>query len=271
MTQVWNGERLETFVFNEATIEHLHRYAIATTLVKEKTVLDIACGEGYGANFLAQKAARVVGIDIDALTIQNAQSKYGRDNLNFKTGSVTQIPEHEASFDVVISFETLEHINEHEKMVHEVKRVLKENGIFIISTPDKKWYTDASGYRNPHHLKELYEADFKNLVQQHFKNTMFLQQSFIQGSLIILEGTTQGFTLHSGDYNTLLESRPQPAYWIAIASNVELPQLPGSFFYNEQITKIILESEKAAVKKTATYRVGHFLLYPFKRIRALLK
>lgn len=267
----WSGERLEPFVFNEATIEHLHRYALATTLVKGKTVLEVACGEGYGTRFLAQQAASVTGIDIDASTVKKATATYKKENLIFKAGSATQIPEREACFDVAVSFETLEHIADHHAMLREIKRVLKQDGFFLISTPDKKNYTDKTGYYNPHHLKELYEAEFKHLMLKHFKNVRFLQQSFVQGSLIIGEGAQKDFTIHAGDYTTLSDAAPQPAYWIALASDAELPQLPASFFYNEQISKIILEAEKERVKKTATYRIGNFLLYPFKALRALLK
>lgn len=69
----WTGERLETFVFNETTIEHLHRYAIAMEFCSGKTVLDIACGEGYGSNLLSAKATHVTGMDADAITIEKLQ------------------------------------------------------------------------------------------------------------------------------------------------------------------------------------------------------
>lgn len=64
----WTGERLETFVLNDSTIEHLHRYAIAKELAQGKHVLDIACGEGYGSNLLASSARFVDGVDIDQST-----------------------------------------------------------------------------------------------------------------------------------------------------------------------------------------------------------
>ena len=154
---------METFVFNEATLEHLHRYAVALNFVENKMVLDIACGEGYGANLLAEKASAVTGVDIDEITIKKAEQKYKRSNLGFIKGDVLSIPVADNTIDVAISFETIEHISEHEKMIFEIKRVLKDDGIFIVSTPDKKNYSDESGYVNLHHQKELYENEFKEL------------------------------------------------------------------------------------------------------------
>src|SRR5690349_17710502 len=118
----WNGERLETFVYNEATIEHLHRYAMALELAKDKTVLDIACGEGYGSSFLADVARSVTGIDIDEPTVKKAKDKYRKTNLIFKTGDIAHLQEASESFDLVLSFETLEHVKEQDAMLAEIKR-----------------------------------------------------------------------------------------------------------------------------------------------------
>ena len=74
-------ERITTDIFNKNTLEHLHRYAIAQEYVKDKRVLDIASGEGYGSNLLAESANSVIGVDIDEQTVQQAARKYKRINL----------------------------------------------------------------------------------------------------------------------------------------------------------------------------------------------
>src|SRR5687767_11637278 len=102
-----SGERLTSAEFRETTFEHLHRYALAQDLVRNKTVLDIACGEGYGTNLLAQTAASVTGVDIDMATLAQAASKYVRKNISFLTGAIEQIPARDHQFDVVVCFETL--------------------------------------------------------------------------------------------------------------------------------------------------------------------
>ena len=102
-------------------------------------VLDIASGEGYGSALLASGATRVTGVDIDPQTVQGATQKYSSNNSNleFKQGSADNIPLHSGLFDVVVSFETIEHHDNHVEMMREIKRVLKLGGLLIISSPDK--------------------------------------------------------------------------------------------------------------------------------------
>src|SRR6476646_3809005 len=100
----WTGERFLPWI-NESTIayEHLHRYAYAATLAKNKRVLDLASGEGYGANMLATAAASVVGVDIDDNAVRHAADKYVRDNLQFLSGSITAAPiRDDHSFDIIV-------------------------------------------------------------------------------------------------------------------------------------------------------------------------
>ena len=102
----WTGERLTTSKTNEIAIHHLHRYAIAIDLAKGKDVLDIASGEGYGSNLLANTAKSVTGVDISESVIEFAKKKYTRNNLSFKVGSTSNIPLENDSVDLLVSFET---------------------------------------------------------------------------------------------------------------------------------------------------------------------
>jgi len=119
----WTGERYIPDVSPEEVeveihYEHLHRYLFATQFVKNKVVLDLGCGEGYGSYILSKVAKRVLGIDIDEKSIKHASSRYIRENLEFLQGSATEIPiDGEEIFDVVVCFEVLEYISEHEKML----------------------------------------------------------------------------------------------------------------------------------------------------------
>jgi SAM-dependent methyltransferase len=270
MNPEWTGERMETFVFNESAIEHLHRYAVAKRFVKNKTVLDIACGEGFGAAFFSEEAKEVVGIDLDEPTIAKARVKYARENLAFKAGSVTSIPCQDHYFDVVVSFETLEHVSEHNKMLEEIKRVLRPGGIFIVSTPNKEQYSDASHYSNPFHLKELYEPEFRKLVDFHFKQVRYFRQDFVYGSLINENGAGP-FEIYTGDYTKITEAAPPGMYLLAIASDGDVKECPSSFFYDPEIFKRVIENEIAAIKNSPTYRLGHMITGPFKWVRSFLK
>ena len=268
----WTGERLETFVLNETTLEHLHRYAIAKDLVKNRTVLDIACGEGYGSFILTEDAVSVTGIDLDAETIEKAKKKYKKFNLDFLTGSVENIPGKDARFDVVVSFETLEHITNHDRMLFEFKRVLKPGGLLLISTPDKLNYSDKPSYHNPFHQRELYKTDFEALVRRYFKNCRFLFQQSGLLSLVMPESNLDTSIVYKGDYNHInTENDFGAPYIIAVASDSMLPQVPLSLFKSETLLPILLKEQGDAVKQTTSYKLGHALLKPLKLFRSAFK
>jgi predicted SAM-dependent methyltransferase len=116
---------------------HLYRYQFAeANFVKDKNVLDIACGVGYGSRILSTSAAHVTGVDISDKAIQYAKNFYNAENIQYKVGSVENIPFDNNSIDVVVSFETIEHIVDDLKYIDEIKRVLKDNGLYIVSTPN---------------------------------------------------------------------------------------------------------------------------------------
>ena len=146
---------------------HLERYKFAIPFVNHKEVMDIACGEGYGSNLLTETADKVTGIDIDPETIEYASKKYKKDNLFFGVGNVEKIEKPNESIDVIISFETIEHVKSktQKKFIKEVWRVLKPGGIFIVSTPDKDM--GGEGY-NEFHLCELTKAQFLKLLKPYF-------------------------------------------------------------------------------------------------------
>jgi len=268
----WTGERLETSICGETMLEHLHRYAIAQQFVKGKKVLDIACGEGYGANLLAKQALQVIAVDIDAPTIEKAVIKYPVSNINFKTGSVLQIPAEDSSFDIITCFETLEHITEHDKMLAELKRVLAPGGIVLISTPEKLNYSDASGYKNPFHKKELYGNEFKELLSRYFSNRTFYTQSSVAGSLLQHESSNAPEDFYSGNYEGTRKDSSLPAmYHIAIVSDSTIPALNSSFFLHQKNIATLLQEENEALKRTVTYRTGNFFIAPFKFIRSLFR
>ena len=196
----WTGERMETFVLNELTIEHLHRYALALEFADGKKVLDIACGEGYGSNLLATKAIHVSGMDIDKASIEKAKAKYDKKNISFLVSDAEKISANDNEFDLVACFETLEHLADHASMLKEIKRVLKPGGLLIISTPDKKTYADQRGYKNPFHVKELYYDEFDNLLRSVFGHVKIYNQQTTHSSLVNSAKST-GLDIYTGDFD----------------------------------------------------------------------
>jgi ubiquinone/menaquinone biosynthesis C-methylase UbiE len=133
----FTGERFIPGVEGNIQYEHIHRYALSQNFVKDRIVLDIACGEGYGAAMLAVPARSVIGVDIDTEAISHAKKTYSATNLRFTQGSCDAIPLADHSIDVVTSFETIEHHDRHNEMIAEIKRVLKPDGYSIISSPNR--------------------------------------------------------------------------------------------------------------------------------------
>lgn len=172
----WTGERFLPWI-EDATIayEHLHRYAYASQFVAGAAVLDLGSGEGYGASLLARTASAVIGVDIDPESVSHAQRRYARPNLDFVDASAVQLPFVDP-VDVVVCFETLEHIDNQHDLIREAKRMLKPEGLLIISTPDKRTYSDEPHADNPFHTRELYFEEFQELLGTHFNEVRFIGQ-----------------------------------------------------------------------------------------------
>jgi len=271
MSKPWSGERLEPFVFNETAIEHLHRYAAAVELAKNKDVLDVACGEGYGAKLIAGTALSVTGIDNDASTVKEAVRKYAGGNLRFLHGDALNIPADASLFDMAVSFETIEHLAHHDQFLKEIKRVLRKDGMLLISTPNKKTYSDIPGYSNPFHVKELYENELESLLNKYFTNVRIFYQQCTFASVIVSDAGTAGPLFH-GNYSEVSAAPVFTAvYLVALASDAPVAADISGVFLGNQIFQQALKEKEAAVKHTLSYRIGHFILLPIKLLRNLLK
>ena len=224
------GERYLPEFDGDWTLEHLHRYLLACELATGKTVLDIACGDGYGSAMLARHAAQVTGVDIDTPTVERARGKYVADNLRFLQGSATDIPLDDDSVDLVISFETIEHLMEQDRMLYEIRRVLRPEGFLLISSPDKYEYSDVPGYHNEFHLKELYCQEFEALLQKHFSRHALLGQRVVFGSLIASAETRPFLSWSKVEEQGRSEGLAHAVYHIAVAGDGPLPPLPSSLF-----------------------------------------
>lgn len=268
MKNNWTGERLETYVYSKDTIDHLHRYSIVLNYIQGKIVLDIASGEGYGSNIISDKAEFVYGVDIDETSIKYAQLKYKKDNLKFLVGSTSSIPIDDNSVDVIVSFETIEHHDEHVEMMNEIKRVLRPNGLLIISTPDKKNYTDKRNFINRFHVKELYKQEFLDLITQNFNSVQLLTQKYINGNSIIQEDILESeIQIFSGNYSAISNVIIDPFYLIAIASNVSFEKQKISIFDGSEIIQTEFKNRVNEVYHSNSYRLGHLILSPFKRLK----
>ena len=141
---------------------HLARYKFASQFCKDKIVLDVASGVGYGSHYLIKNGAKkVFGVDISRDTIAYASIRYTNQKLEFIVGDAISLPFSDNFFDVIVSFETIEHVRGHEKFLSECKRVLKSSGIFICSSPNKMHEDNP----NPYHFREFYLEEFYQMMK----------------------------------------------------------------------------------------------------------
>jgi len=153
--------------------EHMDRYRFAEDYVKGKTVLDAGCGVGYGTHHLSRYAERIIGVDKSEEAIKYAKEHYKAENLIFVVGDCTHLPIFDAeSFDVIVSFEVIEHVRNYIAFLSEMHRLLKKDGIFICSTPDKNRFTT----RDPYHLKEFTFKEFKCVLKRFFNQVLIFYQ-----------------------------------------------------------------------------------------------
>ena len=137
---------------------HIERYIFASSHVKDKIVLDAACGTGYGSNMLLEAGAdKVYGIDKSQEAIDFATNNY---KAKYSVMDAERLEFPDEYFDVVVSFETIEHVPNVIRFMKELYRVLKKNGKLIISTPNYK----GSINKNPYHISDLTKKDFLHLM-----------------------------------------------------------------------------------------------------------
>ncbi len=147
---------------------HLKRYDFARRYCEGADVLDAGCGVGYGSAHLAEVAARVVGVDVSEDAIAHARAHYAGAHASFETMDVTALEFPDDSFDVVCSFETLEHLREPPQAVREAARVLRAGGVYVVSTPRAD--RTCSSPDNPFHEVEYSPADFSALLGECFES-----------------------------------------------------------------------------------------------------
>ncbi len=235
----FTGERFTPECVREIWYEHFHRYAFTKKLVKNKKVLDAACGEGYGSHILSAEAETVIGLDIDESSVHHASKRYQKNNLKYIQGSCIDLPFEDKSFDCVVSFETIEHLAEQQQMLSEFNRVLKEDGLIVISTPDKKYYSDATGFTNEYHVKELYKSEFKELLETHWPQQSWFSQALSFNSImqqLQKIDSVYGSEVLS-DQKLLSDSLlTKPMYYIVIAAknSAQIPELPSLHLFADE-------------------------------------
>jgi GT2 family glycosyltransferase/2-polyprenyl-3-methyl-5-hydroxy-6-metoxy-1,4-benzoquinol methylase len=230
----FTGERFVPEVEGDIKLEHVHRYMAVRQMVRGKRVLDIACGEGYGSKILAAEAISVIGVDLDDASVQHAAATYTDTKIRFLRGDIVAIPLGDSSVDVVVSFETLEHLTDHQSMMREIRRVLSPGGVLVVSSPDKREYSDLPNYKNPYHMRELYLSEFRALLNEHFaQHELYGQRVHYASFLAPAEPRPVPFIGYREDETGgVVEGSglPNAVYLLAVASDGPLPDLSAGLF-----------------------------------------
>jgi len=223
-TLKFTGERLIPKINKNHAFyyEHLNRYYFASQFSKSKIVLDVACGTGYGSQIISKqgRATRIIGIDISKKSIKYAKKNYQEKNINFLIDDAQTLnSQKDNSFDLIISFETIEHIKSSEDFIKQTKRLLKKDGVLIISTPNTNTYPKGNKY----HINELSPDEFRSLLKKYYKFTKDYYQKFYLSNLI-----SQGNEANFNNINEDPELNDSTSeYLICICSNQKIKNYPG--------------------------------------------
>lgn len=205
--------------------EHLVRYLSAQKIVTGKVVLDIASGSGYGTASLATTAQKVFGVDVSEDAIAYAKENYGGKNIEYIKGDGIKIPLADDSVDVVVSFETIEHIENYEVFMQEVKRVLKPEGLFLLSTPNDVEFAEGNHF----HIHEFAYDELKTLVARYFSECKdYFQADWVYSGIHSLEEVTEEWNKPIQVMNTMPLPTDKVLYFFMLCANRKITETVDS-------------------------------------------
>lgn len=237
--------------------EHVVRYEATVQLAKGKIVLDIACGSGYGSALLAKTAKKVIGVDVDKQAVDYAIANYGSKNIEFLVGDATSIPLETDSVDVVVTYETIEHIEDYKKFMQEIKRVLKPDGLAIISTPNDKEFMQGNHF----HIHQFELAELKTLIGNYFtEQKPYLQAEWISNIILDKQKISSEWQAPIQTTNLAPKNIERSVYFFILCSNRQITEkvepllaLSEHWSYRETQDKIkVHEDIQNELKKQVT-------------------
>lgn len=233
-----NTKEVEPTFQKKMLQEHYTRYLFASQFIKNKQVLDLGCGAGYGSDLMLKHGnpKNIKSIDISSEAIEFAKKHYETKELNYYISDATKTAFESNSFDVIVCYELIEHLKEPENLIKEISRIIKKDGLLIISTPRKK-----NSNRSNFHVHEFKFEEFKLLLKKYFKESDFLVENNIFASIINKTGNIKGKIDDSINFD--IPGVDNGDYFIAVCSNTTLPKLPTNIatFNNDEY---ILNMEK---------------------------
>jgi 2-polyprenyl-3-methyl-5-hydroxy-6-metoxy-1,4-benzoquinol methylase len=204
--------------------EHVVRYALGARLCAGKQVLDAGCGVGWGTLLLLESgAAAASGIDIAPDAVEDARGRVP--GADIRQGDLADLPWPDASFDLVVCFEALEHVHQQDQVLDELVRVLRPGGILMVSSPNPRVYPAG----NPFHVHELTPEELRAALQSRLPHVALLHQHEQMASVLVPPGALESD--HPGPADTELRlvhplTEGADPYSLVVASGEQLPSLP---------------------------------------------
>ncbi len=238
----FTGERVIPGAVDENLwAEHIARYALAARFASRGRILDLGCGTGYGLAELAYKTDLAVGIDIAHEAVAYARESYPAGQ--FLQGSVTALPFRDHTFRLITAFEVIEHIEDWPALITEARRTLHPDGFFLVSTPNRLYYTASRGSAgpNPFHVHEFTHGEFEEALQAAFPHVFILQQN-----------RTEAFAFSPArptiaPVDARLDGRggsPDAAHFFVAICGINIAPATRSFLYVRRATNLLREREQ---------------------------
>lgn len=204
--------------------EHMVRYRFATRFVAGKRVLDVASGVGYGCEMLkAAGASEVVGVDYSPEATRYAAARYASRQPHYLVGDAESLPFGDGQFDVVVSFETIEHLPRPQRFLQQVKRVLRPDGLLIVSTPNRGVFTEGNRF----HLNEFTFDELQDCLSRSFTHVETLaQDDWITSAILELRDMEKADATLPPSlelYKATGRPAPETLYMVSICSDAQLP------------------------------------------------
>jgi len=225
--------------------EHFARYAFAARLSRRKQVLDAGCGSGYGSAELARTAAGVLGVDRSAEAIAHARSEYRAPNLRFEEGDCAALPVADGSIDLVVAFEVIEHLENWRGFLSEVRRTLAPGGQFIVSTPNRLYYSESRKQAgpNPFHVHEFEFEEFRAALGEVFPHVSLFLENHAEG--VVFQPAAQNGAETLADVRVEGASfQPKESHFFVAVCALRPQTGAPTFVYVPRVANVLRERER---------------------------
>jgi SAM-dependent methyltransferase len=252
-------------------IEHQLRYRWAAELAAGKAVLDAGCGTGYGSQILMEAGARrVVGIDVDKDALPNR----GHENLEFAVADVHELPHADAEFDLVVCFEVIEHVERPNEAIAELARVLADDGVLLVSSPNRAAYPAG----NPHHVYEYLPEELQGAISSHLSRTaLYRQDAWLASTIEPRDEVCAGERKLAVSELGQAREEHEP-YAIVVGTNGQLPHIDEQLmlghpfevqWWHDRLQQ--LKAEQARVRASSAYQLDQLREELRKAAEALIQ